>query len=69
MPRNRILRFNAESVTISWWACERCHAVGPRLMRVLKGGRERTVIVGAQCCQSGRPSFDASVGLDGINTD
>ncbi len=42
--------FEAQAVKVTWCACERCNAVGPRQMTVVKNKREYSVTLQFECC-------------------
>jgi hypothetical protein len=43
MNASKELEFEAQAVKITWCACERCNAVGPRYMTVVRNRHEYTV--------------------------
>jgi hypothetical protein len=43
MHASKELDLDAEAVRITWCACERCNAVGPRFMTVIRNRHEYTV--------------------------
>ena len=38
------------AVKVTWCACERCLAVGPRTMTMVRNGRAREVSLRTDCC-------------------
>lgn len=56
MYQPKVVELPYESIKITWCACERCLALGPRSMTLHRGGREKTFALQGECC--GHPLFD-----------
>ncbi len=57
MHPQRDMEFEAEAVKVTWCACERCNAIGPRQMTVVRNRREYSVTLRFECCAPARGRF------------
>jgi hypothetical protein len=46
----RALELPSVAIKVTWCACARCLALGPRWMTLNKGGHETTVALSGECC-------------------
>jgi hypothetical protein len=42
--------FGKEAIKVTWCTCERCLAMGPRSVTLVKNGREKTLNLRGDCC-------------------
>jgi hypothetical protein len=46
----KAMNLRGEAVKVTWCACERCLALGPHTMTLVRNGRAREVALRTDCC-------------------
>jgi hypothetical protein len=47
------IELNRRAIKVTWCACKRCQAFGPRTMSHMRHGREHIVTLRSDCCRIG----------------
>ncbi len=56
----RGMELEVDVVKVTWCACERCAALGPRLITLIRNNREYTSSLRADCCRVRPPPYAAT---------
>jgi len=45
-------KLEADSIRVTWCSCEKCMAMAPKSMTIIRNGRSRTIRLHSECCRN-----------------